>query len=517
MSYPDNSAKSPSMPVIIPRRQSWGVKHDKSKFALQVSKNLVGFGCTLGLLGSKVGTCLNCNFLTLNNNKMADTKAKEKKPDYLGKIDVEQEPKRFKITIPDTMNKKVAADELVRMHNEENATRNYEFSFERRYFVDTLKVIKDALIDELGAIKPHPRHYYQTDYAYRINDDGSEETVTVFEGIFKVPAWENAEFILKAQGTLTVLLETDELKQKYEPALKLLVKRVRAKLIKFTQFEGSTVKVTMTRNPFSGEKWKFTPFLNKPSEKIFLNENERSVVNDYILPDLDSDEKRTYLACGGYGNGKTETAMKIGNEAAARGYLFIYLTDSSLFVRVMELAKVYPKIMIFVEDVDEIGSGERDGILNSMLNTLDGAETKNTNIKVLFTTNHENKLNPALRRPGRLDIILRFENPSAETLSKIMSSFLWECEGASKLDFDEAGKVLQSFKNVSGAVAAEVSKRALRLANLKGSIDQKMLLAAVNSIKTQVDLMNQKPETELDELDQALHTVGNRLQGYGHN
>lgn len=439
-------------------------------------------------------------------------KEAEKKENYLGRVNVEEKPKIYKITIPDTMNKAKAADELYRMHDEENSIRSYSHTFENRYFVDTLKVVNDAMKEHLGAIKPTSK-WRTEDHVYRVDQDGKEHSVSVGYGRFQIPAWENATFVLGIADSLEVELKTESLKKKYEGALNDLVGKIRDGIRGKSLYEGSTVRVERFRTMF-GEIWKFTAFANVPNERIFLNETEKSVVNNYMIPDLDSDKKRTYLLCGNYGNGKTETAMRIGDEATKRDYIFMYITQPGTFVPAMQMATVYDKCMIFVEDVDNIGSGERDTRLNEMLNTLDGAETKSHNIKVLFTTNHENRLNQALRRPGRLDIILRFENPSSDTLAKIMSSFLWECEGAGSLDFAKAGKLLQSFDNVSGAVAAEVSKRALRLANLKGEINQDLLESAVNSIKTQVELMNQSPETEHDRLATGLAKVGEYLDKY---
>lgn len=278
-------------------------------------------------------------------------------------------------------------------------------------------------------------------------------------------------------------------------------------------YRGKSVLVRGAGGRFD-ENVQFEIIETKPNDKIVLNPKERSVLEQYCSLDLRETGKRTYLFTGGYGNGKTEAAMILGSIAKNLGMTFFYVKESDAFVELLSLAsKNYQPTLIFMEDIDEIGTGEeRNAEINNLLNTLDGAETKGRNIKVLFTTNHHENINPALRRPGRLDLIVRFENPDKETRAKIYAAYLDDKAKASELDYE---LISEYTPDCSGAFVAEICKRSIRLGELAKGLTNDIVISAINTIKDHLALMTE-PVAKQDELAAAMRTIGKEL-AYGAN
>lgn len=201
--------------------------------------------------------------------------------------------------------------------------------------------------------------------------------------------------------------------------------------------------------------------------------------------------------------------MILGEEAKNQGMTFFYCKDSNAFIDLLGIvSKNYSKSLLFLEDIDEVSSGEdRDHAINELLNTLDGVQTKGKDIKVLFTTNHHGRINPALRRPGRLDLIARFENPTEDTRAKIYEVYLKDTENLEEMDYESLSKATP---DCSGAFIAEICKRAIRLAQLNGGITNDIVVAAINSIRDHLDLMTEPVEGG-NGLEKAFDFIATRI------
>jgi ATP-dependent 26S proteasome regulatory subunit len=150
--------------------------------------------------------------------------------------------------------------------------------------------------------------------------------------------------------------------------------------------------------------------------------------------------------------------------------------------------------IIFLEDIESVGGGEkRDGKMNDLLNTLDGVETKGAQLLTIFTTNHEKRINKALRRPGRIDIIVSFAFCTEDTIQKIMQAKFKGVQGADSLDYEYLSKVCPK---VQGAVIAAICDRALDLAEYTngGEITNEIVESSKVSMQYQIDFMAEDPE-----------------------
>jgi ATP-dependent 26S proteasome regulatory subunit len=143
--------------------------------------------------------------------------------------------------------------------------------------------------------------------------------------------------------------------------------------------------------------------------------------------------------------------------------------------------------------------------MNEILNTIDGVETKGRSILTIFTTNHHKRINPALRRPGRIDLIVNFSNPNKDTVKKISEKFFLNLNGGDTLDYDA---IAEKMPEAQGAVIAEICKRSLKLYQKEGKITQSIVEAAIVSIKHQTEFMNDDVEKS-NSLQDAFYQVRN--------
>lgn len=137
--------------------------------------------------------------------------------------------------------------------------------------------------------------------------------------------------------------------------------------------------------------------------------------------------KRGYLFYGLPGNGKTITSLGLAQYTDRNIY---YLSLSGLDNGdCLKRAFLYidsPSIMVF-EDIDTSFKEKRNTTnerisFSDLLNCLDGIYSKEDVIYIM-TTNHKDKLDPALIRAGRIDFHLEITNPKKEEVEKYLRIF----------------------------------------------------------------------------------------------
>jgi hypothetical protein len=133
---------------------------------------------------------------------------------------------------------------------------------------------------------------------------------------------------------------------------------------------------------------------------------------------------------GPYGTGKTLLAFKLAKMGNDNNFAAIYLKSPELLADTLRMAKTLDNngsgIIVFVEDIDQVTSGDRDAALQDILNTLDGGDTKDMNVIALFTTNHLEKIDPTFLRGKRIGTIISMDYLEAETAGEYVKSF---CDG----------------------------------------------------------------------------------------
>ncbi len=131
--------------------------------------------------------------------------------------------------------------------------------------------------------------------------------------------------------------------------------------------------------------------------------------------------KRGVLAEGPYGTGKTLFSAETATIAQENNWTFIYLLDISRLAQAYHAARKYAPAVLFAEDVDLLmNNGEAP---ESVRNTIDGVDTKNSDVIVILTTNHLDKIPESILRPGRLDAVIPFRAPYPETVDLLIRQY----------------------------------------------------------------------------------------------
>lgn len=165
----------------------------------------------------------------------------------------------------------------------------------------------------------------------------------------------------------------------------------------------------------------------KDKDKLIKNIDDW-IANEKWYVDRSIPYKRGILFYGEPGNGKTTTAISI-----AKQY------NKSLFVITLnglnddDIKKAFSKLsndsLVLIEDVDcaynerEVNTKSNVNFsFSTLLNCIDGAFSA-TKIITIFTTNHFEKLDPALIRTGRADLKFEITNPDDIYIQEYINLF----------------------------------------------------------------------------------------------
>jgi hypothetical protein len=397
-----------------------------------------------------------------------------------------------KIILPIAMNKLQGSKELKRQWDDEETEIEVVRKFEDWNWKDVLVAVKKATERHFGWIQGKtimtffgPERPKEISIVVQIAD-GKKITEDCFYGAFTATVWEDAQVDVGAQHIVATV------KKRYADEVREYFDLVQTILDQESIYRAKPITVTKQTSPWGEVSLDFEIFELKVSDRIVLNEDVETVIQNFVIDDLGDEGKRCYLFSGGYGNAKTETAMRVGGQGTAKGMSFFYCKDADVFHMLLKQAVNYQPCIVFLEDLDEIGAGEkRDADMNRILNTLDGVQTKGNNLTVIFTTNHEKRINPALRRPGRIDLVIHFDNPSKIAVAAIYKCYLGGMAGSEGLDY---AQLAERTPECPGAVVAEIAKRAVKLCKKRGEVKEEFIKASVDSMKHHLKLMKEDVE-----------------------
>jgi proteasome-associated ATPase len=179
----------------------------------------------------------------------------------------------------------------------------------------------------------------------------------------------------------------------------------------------------------------------------------------YLHPDLFKDHQlkppKGVLLYGPPGCGKTLIAKAVANSLAkkvaaktgqeGKSYflnikgpelLNKYVGETErhirlVFQRAREKASMGTPVIVFFDEMDSLfrtrGSGVSSDVENTivpqLLSEIDGVELLE-NVLVIGASNREDMIDPAILRPGRLDVKIKIERPDAESARDIFSKYL---------------------------------------------------------------------------------------------
>jgi transitional endoplasmic reticulum ATPase len=291
-----------------------------------------------------------------------------------------------------------------------------------------------------------------------------------------------------------------------ENTVRVLFERVRTKIKTDSIYRGKAIRVNFLDDGGKLDPVTQPTFLNTaavdPSMLVLSRHIERAVETNLFTPITRTEDclangipvKRGILLGGTYGTGKTLIANVASRKAVDAGITFVYIQRATELACAIEFARQYqsPACVIFCEDIDREMDGARDAEMDVVLNTIDGIDSKTSNIIVVLTTNNIQAIHPAMLRPGRLDAVIDVTPPDGPAIERLIHVYAGKSvEGE---DLHEVGEVLEG--NIP-AVIAEVVKRA-KLAQLslqdRGTrvehLSALALLQSAETIQAQVALLN---------------------------
>lgn len=257
-------------------------------------------------------------------------------------------------------------------------------------------------------------------------------------------------------------------KKKWKATIHRLAERTREIVKADSIYRGQALRIAFTNSDGDTEHLPQPKFIDLRNvdlgEMVYTDELTQLIETNILTPLKHADAlraakiplKRGVLAAGPYGTGKSLLARAVAKVGTENGWTFVYIKDASELPQAIGFAKLYQPAVIFAEDVDRHVTGERTDKMDMILNTLDGIDSKHTEIMTVLTTNHLDQINRAMLRPGRLDVILNIVPPDAKAVERLVR--VYARQGlAPDADLTRVGEVLAGY---TPAIIREVVERA---------------------------------------------------------
>lgn len=247
---------------------------------------------------------------------------------------------------------------------------------------------------------------------------------------------------------------------------------------------------------------------------------------------LGAQAPRGVLLYGPPGTGKTMLARAVAAQAgvdffAASGSSFVEMFVGRGAARIRRLFKEARKsgrAVIFIDELDAIGgarggggdggTSEREQALNQLLVELDGFEKDPGMVIVIAASNHVDKLDKALLRPGRFDRRVLVAPPDRTGREQILRSHAKGKPLAPDLDLADVARKTTGMTGAQLANAlnegAIIAGRAGRFQMTREDLDEALLRQAVGS--QQARRLNAK-ERRIVAYHEAGHALCRRLLG----
>ena len=189
-----------------------------------------------------------------------------------------------------------------------------------------------------------------------------------------------------------------------------------------------------------GQEWRpfGQPRRKRPLSSVILESGVKEAIIDDLKDFLGAEAwyqqrgipyRRGYLLEGPPGGGKSSLVQALASEL---GYSICVLSLSEGWLTddrfAFLLTTLPPKSILLLEDIDATGpsraAGESSGKLSfsGLLNALDGVTSAEERI-IFMTTNHVDRLDPALIRPARVDYCQHIGWADAKQAARMFSNF----------------------------------------------------------------------------------------------
>jgi chaperone BCS1 len=200
-----------------------------------------------------------------------------------------------------------------------------------------------------------------------------------------------------------------------------------------------------------GEWYTYNKIPKREIDSIYIDDKIKTKLVNDINTFISSEEeynnfgipyKRTYLLTGIPGSGKTSLIKALCHKF---GYGLSIISVSKKFDNdglLNAISTVNDKSFLLLEDVDslfvkrEATSDNPSLTFSSLINILDGVLYKHGSI-IFMTTNHPEKLDSALIRIGRMDMILEFNYPLKNDIEKLFNDLVNKTDISNEHTFEK--------------------------------------------------------------------------------
>lgn len=349
--------------------------------------------------------------------------------------------------------------------------------------------------------------------------------VTAPVGRLQPPKFEGG-FLDTSPGEMSLIIG-GEVRKKYESEVKEILSKTKEILARDSIYRGQAIILDLSYLE-TGEDFhpinhapKFMDVSDVDENGVLLNRPILKLIEANIYARIEQSEaceqndiplRHGILFAGSFGTGKTLTSRIIASKCVRNNWTFFYLKTTSKIAVALKLAEMFTPAALFVEDVDSVTSGERDSKLNLILNTLDGVDTKGKPIITILTTNYADKIEKAMLRPGRIDTLVEFTYPDADTAFKFVLLYAKDNDGKSLLapmSNEEQISVGLALAGKIPAFIAEAVRKSKLLAILKhgkdiaGKLTGEDIVDAAMGQKFQEDKLNGVKEMTFEEKTNA--------------
>lgn len=207
--------------------------------------------------------------------------------------------------------------------------------------------------------------------------------------------------------------------------------------------------------------------------------------------------KRTVLLSGPYGTGKTLTASVTAKIGVKHNWTFVTVDSARGLKHALEFAKRYQPAVVFAEDIDRVMSDRSDEGANDLLNIIDGILGKDCEVITVLTSNHIDRIEPAMLRPGRIDLMVPVGLPDADAAQRMVRVYAGDMLDE-HADLSEVGQAMQGFIPAAIREVIERAKLGMILEE-RGFLTAADLFAAAVGMKAHADLSAPKEVVPSDE------------------
>ncbi len=233
--------------------------------------------------------------------------------------------------------------------------------------------------------------------------------------------------------------------------------------------------------------------------------------------------------------GLSEPIMIRGPEIISQYYGKSEARLRQIFTLAKERAEEENLAIIFIDELDslaprrDVTKGELEPrLVGQLLSLMDGLEREVSkgHVIVIGSTNRPEALDPALRRPGRFDLEIEFDPPSADERKKILEIHLknYLNNYASGRDVNiNLDKIAEQTIGFTGADLLQLLNESLLRAALEGRdfITQEDLLNAINHVKPSAlrEFYVEKPRDRSSEIENEdiLNTIRQVVEDFSEN